>query len=243
MIRSLYAKIFLWFCFVAVVISAFVFTATVAIHSQSLGPRWMTGVLDLYARSAVDFYVHGGKPGLARYLDEIEQSSQIRATLLDPESRDILERGAPPGAKDVLEEARSLGQSRFRTFRHWRGASVIPTDEGNYIFVAEIMPSVSLLNFSELRTPLARLTIALFLGGLLCLVLARHITAPIRRLQNVAAQIADGDLSVKATPAIAPRGDELADLARDFDRMAERVQGLLRKQQELLGDISHELRS
>jgi two-component system sensor histidine kinase CpxA len=44
-------------------------------------------------------------------------------------------------------------------------------------------------------------------------------------------------------PTIAPRSDELADLARDFDRMAERIQSLIRKQQELLGDISHELRS
>src|SRR5262249_43089208 len=180
MIRSLYAKIFLWFCFVAVVVSAFVFVATIAIHSQSLGPRWMTGVLNLYARSAMDFYVHNGKPGLARYLDEIEQSSRIRATLLDPESHDILGRGTPPDAKDVLEEARSLGQSRFRTVRHWRGASVIPTDEGNYIFVAEIMPSVSLLNFSELRTPLARLTMALIIGGLLWLGFARPIHRPRR---------------------------------------------------------------
>src|SRR5262249_3154372 len=42
---------------------------------------------------------------------------------------------------------------------------------------------------------------------------------------------------------IAPRNDELADLARDFDRMADRIAGLLKKQQEMLGDISHELRS
>jgi two-component system sensor histidine kinase CpxA len=203
----------------------------------------MTGVLNLYARSALDFYFHNGKPGLARYLDEIEKSSRIRATLLDPESRDILERGVPPEAKDVLEEARSLGRSRFRTGLHWRGASVISTPGGNFIFVAEIMPSRSLLNLSGLRTPLVRVAVALFSGGLLCWILARHITAPIRSLQNVASRIADGDLSVRALPAIAPRRDELADLARDFDRMADRVQGLMQKQQELLGDISHELRS
>ena len=72
---------------------------------------------------------------------------------------------------------------------------------------------------------------------------ARHIASPIRALQTVAGRIADGDLSVRASPAISPRKDELADLARDFDRMADRIQTLLRKQQELLGDISHELRS
>jgi two-component system sensor histidine kinase CpxA len=242
-IRSLYLKIFLWFCFVAFVVGTTIFVVTVAMHSQSLGPRWMTGVLDLYARSAVDFYRDNGKAGLARYLDEIEKSSRIRAILLDPESHDILGRGVPPGAEDVLKEARSVGHTRFRTGTHWRGASVISTDEGDYIFVAEIMASRNLLNLSELRTPLVRLTLALFLGGLLCLILARHITAPIRSLQNAAAQIARGDLSVRALPAISPRSDELSDLARNFDRMADRVQGLLQKQQELLGDISHELRS
>jgi signal transduction histidine kinase len=59
----------------------------------------------------------------------------------------------------------------------------------------------------------------------------------------VAGRIADGDLSVRASPAMGSRKDELADLARDFDRLADRIQSLLRKQLELLGDISHELRS
>jgi two-component system, OmpR family, sensor histidine kinase CpxA len=44
-------------------------------------------------------------------------------------------------------------------------------------------------------------------------------------------------------PAIGARRDELGDLARDFDKMTDRIQALLRRQQELLGDISHELRS
>jgi two-component system, OmpR family, sensor histidine kinase CpxA len=78
---------------------------------------------------------------------------------------------------------------------------------------------------------------------LLCLLLARHIAGPIRALQSVAGRIADGDFSVRAYPAMGSRKDELADLARDFDRMADRIQALLRKQLELLGDISHELRS
>jgi two-component system sensor histidine kinase CpxA len=80
-------------------------------------------------------------------------------------------------------------------------------------------------------------------GALLCLLLARHIASPIRTLQSVAGKIADGDLSVRAFPAMSSRKDEVADLARDFDRMADRIQTLLRKQHELLGDISHELRS
>jgi two-component system sensor histidine kinase CpxA len=39
------------------------------------------------------------------------------------------------------------------------------------------------------------------------------------------------------------RRDELADLGRDFDLMAERIESLVLSQRRLLGDISHELRS
>ena len=55
--------------------------------------------------------------------------------------------------------------------------------------------------------------------------------------------IAAGDLAARASPALAGRTDELASLAHDFDRMAERVQLLLDQQKLLLRDISHELRS
>ena len=39
------------------------------------------------------------------------------------------------------------------------------------------------------------------------------------------------------------RRDEVADLARDFDHMAERLQILISSQNQLLSDVSHELRS
>jgi two-component system sensor histidine kinase CpxA len=243
MIHGIYPKIFLWFCFATAMMGGSVFLITVAIHSQSLGPRWMTGVLNQYARSAVQLYVHGGKAELEEYLEEIERSSRMRATLLDPQSVDILRRGVPRGAEDVLIEARNTGQSQFRTGFRWRGASVVSTPEGNFILVARVLPLQGFWSWSGLRTPVLRLTIALLSGGIFCLMLARHIAAPIRALQTVAGRIADGDLSVRTTPAISARNDELADLARDFDRMADCVQSLVQKQQELLGDISHELRS
>jgi two-component system, OmpR family, sensor histidine kinase CpxA len=243
MIRGIYAKIFLWFCFAITVTTASVFSITALIHSRSLGPQWMTGVLNQYARSAVDIYIYGGKTRLAEYLAEVERSSHMQATLLDPEGRDIVSRGLPLGTQSVLEEARVNGDSRFHIGMRWRGASVVSKPEGNFILVAEVIPYQGFGSWWVLRTPVLRLTAALLSGGLMCLLLARHIAAPIRALQNVAGRIADGDLSVRAAPAISPRNDELSDLARDFDRMADRIQSLLQKQRELLGDVSHELRS
>jgi two-component system OmpR family sensor kinase len=39
------------------------------------------------------------------------------------------------------------------------------------------------------------------------------------------------------------RRDEVADLARDFDTMADRVEELIRSREQLVNDVSHELRS
>ena len=42
---------------------------------------------------------------------------------------------------------------------------------------------------------------------------------------------------------LARRRDELGLLAKDFNRMGERLQGLIGSQRQLLRDVSHELRS
>ena len=58
-----------------------------------------------------------------------------------------------------------------------------------------------------------------------------------------AGSIAEGRLDTRVGPALGHRSDEIADLARDFDRMAERIESLLAGQKRLLGEVSHELRS
>jgi two-component system, OmpR family, sensor histidine kinase CpxA len=243
MMRSIYAKIFWWFWAAILLVGCSVGVITFLSGSQGFGQRWLAQSLDLYAASAVDFYSHGGKPALRKYLDDIQQSTGINSTLIDPYGNNILSRPIPPAAANVYARARVAGQSRFHTRLVWTGASIVPTEQGNYFLVAQVSPTGRLFDQASPSAALLKLTAAMLAAGLLCLLLARHIANPIRTLQQAAGRIADGDLSVRATPLIPPRNDELADLAHDFDRMAERIQSLLAKQHELLGDISHELRS
>jgi two-component system sensor histidine kinase CpxA len=242
-IRGIYAKIFIWFLLATGITSGAVFLITVVTHSQSLGPSWMIGVLDQYARSAVIIYEHGGKDRLAEYLQRIQDASFLQSTLLGPEDRDILGRGVPPGAEKVLAKARETGQTQFHVGLLWTGASVDDRPEGRYILVAKVIIPYRFVLGGMLETTVLQWLLPALAGSLLCLLLARHLATPIRTLRTVAGRIADGDFSVRAVPAIGSRKDELADLARDFDRMADRIEALLRKQLELLGDISHELRS
>jgi len=81
------------------------------------------------------------------------------------------------------------------------------------------------------------------LTGAFCWGLARYLSDPARKLSRATHQLASGDLGVRVAPSMGRRRDELADLGRDFDAMAARIEELVGNQRRLLSDISHELRS
>ena len=85
--------------------------------------------------------------------------------------------------------------------------------------------------------------IAIISSGLVCYILARYLTSPIVQLRAATQQLASGDLTARAGVPASRRHDEMAELMRDFDRMAERLENLVTAQSRLLTDISHELRS
>ncbi|MCV6605518.1 MAG: ATP-binding protein [Porticoccaceae bacterium] len=87
------------------------------------------------------------------------------------------------------------------------------------------------------------LTIATAVSLLLCFWLARYLSRPIKRLSRATRSYAAGNLNVRVAPHVGSRRDEVADLARDFDLMAGKLQQLIDGQQQLLTDVSHELRS
>ncbi len=81
-------------------------------------------------------------------------------------------------------------------------------------------------------------------GGLVfSAALALYLTRPIERLREGFAVLADGTLSARLGPRMGRRRDEIADLAHDFDRMAARLEDLVALRDQLLHDVSHELRS
>lgn len=83
----------------------------------------------------------------------------------------------------------------------------------------------------------------MILSGLFCYGLVRYITAPLISLRDATRLLAQGDLSARTGAESLRRRDEVADLGRDFDTMATRLENLVNAERQLLGDISHELRS
>ena len=113
-------------------------------------------------------------------------------------------------------------------------------DGKRYTLVMELPPSPRILLGPH---ALLLITIAILSSGLVCYLLARSMTSPITRLRQAAQSLAAGDLTARTgAPTRGPSG-EMVELMRDFDRMAERLEGLVDSQSRLLKDVSHELRS
>ncbi len=96
---------------------------------------------------------------------------------------------------------------------------------------------------ATLLLPLHDLVLFSIAGAVFCYFISRHLTKPLHSLGAAAANIAEGRLDTRVDSSLTRRRDEIADLARNFDRMAERIEALVTGQRRLLGDVSHELRS
>jgi len=92
-------------------------------------------------------------------------------------------------------------------------------------------------------TQVAVISIALLAAAMTSLILARYLSSPIVRLQKASRALAAGALETRVGRPFDRRKDEVGTLARDFDKMAERIQALVTDKETLLRDVSHELRS
>ena len=87
------------------------------------------------------------------------------------------------------------------------------------------------------------IAVILLLGAGACAWLAWYISRPVRLLQSATVAMSDGTRRAPVTPRLGRRHDELADLAKAFDRMSSTVEANQLAQKQLINDISHELRS
>jgi two-component system sensor histidine kinase BaeS len=88
------------------------------------------------------------------------------------------------------------------------------------------------------------LLLALLAAGvvaiLVSLLLSRGVVAPVRVLTAASRRIADGHYGERVPPA---GTDELGQLARSFNQMAEKLEQVEAMRRQLIGDVSHELRT
>jgi two-component system, OmpR family, sensor kinase len=197
---------------------------------------------ELYSRAAQAFEAGGGE-GLKQWIQELSPPAlRERTFVLDSDGRDLLERPLP----STPNRAR-VARGRTATVPIGRSLMLVGADGRTFRVIVTPGPFRGpARRFGELELPgvrAATLIIALVVSAVICFFLARYLTAPVDRLRDASRRIAAGDLNVRVLPSLKGRKDDLGLLAADFDAMAERLRSLLESKQQLLRDVSHELRS
>jgi two-component system OmpR family sensor kinase len=190
--------------------------------------------------SAASMLRHGGVPALRELMDDWGRHGKLRLFVTDTSGRDLLGRRVPP---EALARARVLVETeeepsivrRVRvpggdTYLLFLPTAALPPLERFLVGVRPPPPFVLLLTGA---------VVSLAFGALL----AWYVARPIRHLRSAFASLSVGRFETRVAPLIGRRRDEVADLGRDFDRMAQQLQALTAAQRSLLHDVSHELRS
>jgi len=122
-------------------------------------------------------------------------------------------------------------------FARYQDHSFVMIDlDGYRIMMAS--PKIAIRPGPNLATPIIGLISILVLAG--CFFAVAWLVHPIQWIKEGAERIGGGDLGYRIPKA---RRDDLGELTRDINRMADDVQGMLEAKQQMLLAISHELRS
>lgn len=214
----------------------------------ALMARW--GLLDLSlqgklrqalrreAPALVGIYEDRGGDALRAALVNLKENRRIIAVILDDlggqlesprgRSHHMPERGRPPSWMASLPAV-------TETILSSRGNSYIVT----FFALPGALPPRDHLYLSLGCYLLAFFTV----GGIVSYFLARQISRPLEALSRASISLASGDLSVRSQEMARFLDDEIGQVARNFDSMADQVDRTITGQKRLLGDISHELRS
>lgn len=203
--------------------------------------RPLDPALSAHAQSAAEVFEKDGQTALLTYLERVQRESNVRAFLFNEQLQELSGRrvreDAPNLARTAFESQRPEFSQNGRALLHARPVST--SRGGQYVLVAETTPPSDPPGYH----PMLHMLAVGLVGAAFCYWLARYLTSPVAKLRAATQELARGNLSVRVTPALGSRRDELTYLGEDFDQMAEQIEALINSQRRLLGDISHELRS
>ncbi len=244
--RSLFLKIFLWFWLTQILIGLSFFL-TFALQPELVVSRWRSSTSDavaLYAQSAAEEIDRYGTTAVGNYFQRLESNSRIHAGLLDDKGQRVVGDVAPTGY-DLALKAIATGQREYIVQRGTVYAAQRASGPSGrmYVFVAEMTRGPFGAYRPRGRNEALRWGISILITGIICYWLTFYLTRPILRLRTATHHLAEGDLTARAGAEMERRRDEIGGLVRDFNQMAERIEVLVTSQQQLIRDISHELRS
>lgn len=227
--RTVYSRILLW-----ALLTMFVSMGMFFFISNNLEMHLGFGdairrllVLDLTLTGQA--YEAGGRTRAAAVIEEGRRTLGWQYYVVDRDSRDLAT------GEDRAALVRLLGDRWSRPVSTPQGLLFgTRTPDRKYSMLAWVI-----LPFDPL-TALPYYGLILLTIAALTWPIAWHIYSPLRSLARKLELFGRGDLTVRANLR---RRDEVGEIARAFDSMADRIATLMTAERRLLQDVSHELRS
>jgi signal transduction histidine kinase len=125
--------------------------------------------------------------------------------------------------------------THWRTRINGRYVRAHQSSDGKYWIVAVGMPERT-----DVSTFLPYYFLVIGASAALCWLAWAGVVSPVRKIAGTIASFGQGNLSARVQTR---RQDEIGQLGRSFNQMAERLERTILSERRLLADISHELRS
>lgn len=187
-----------------------------------------TGVDDLFARNGGMMnrgqMRGGGMAGMSNRILLADARGVIVADSSQQRIGEVLDPALAASGTPILVDGRTVGML------------AIAGDQMNMPLEPAAQEFLTQINRSLLLAGLVAGVIALGLG----FILFRQITAPLNTLAQASEKIAAGDLTARANVT---GNDEIAQVARSFNAMADKLASSETSRRNMLADIAHELRN
>jgi two-component system OmpR family sensor kinase len=192
---------------------------------------------------AAEVLADGGPETLRNWLlNEADIPPDTSIYVLDENSVDLLGRELPEQYLDFVKQS-VIGkpvdpQSNYQPVR--LAPQLIAPNGDRYAFL--ILPK-GISVWGSPATMLSLVLVALLVIASVAWLIARALSNPISELQLAVSELAIGHTYARIPETISKRKDELGSLAANFNAMAEQLTELIEGREQLMREMSHELRS
>jgi two-component system sensor histidine kinase CpxA len=226
--RSLFVQILLWcLATVTICLAGSLFSAQFrrfpARHND-----FFSKFLAFQVEDSRHIYEKSGREALQKHLAYLQKYFPGHYSLLNDEGVDLVS-----GERYRAEIYNTPLPRHWRTGRDLVNISWPASDKKYFLLVNAMVPAGP-------PTSVPYYLWVVVAAVVFCYIITVRIVSPIRTLEQTVEAFGSGDLHIRAR---AHGHDEISNLARTFNLMADRIQTLLTAERRLLQDVSHELRS
>ncbi len=196
-----------------------------------------------------------GRPAeLRRIVTTVARGARGRVVIVDRDGRLVADSASEDAlGADYSTRPEIAAALRGRTFQEQRHSQTLDEEilatalpvlaRGEPEGAVRVTQSIDAVNRATRSSILGLIAIGgvvLLLGLAAGALIARQIAGPLRRLDEAAERVSEGDLSVRAT---VEGSEEQRSLATTFNQMTARLERLVAGQREFVADASHQLRT